>query len=73
MMPNFESLCPVGEQFFADDEGHVFAYGHYQVTVKGGEEVQVRFIHLWTVRGGKLVYLQQAADSHILQQALTAS
>jgi ketosteroid isomerase-like protein len=30
----------------------------------------VRFIHLWTVRDGKLARLQQAADSLVIDRAL---
>jgi uncharacterized protein len=45
--------------------------GHYHATPKGeDEEVQVRFIHLWTIRDGKLAHMQQAADSAVLRQAL---
>src|SRR6266568_1163577 len=36
MLPDFESFSAVAEQFYADDEGHVFAYGHYHATPKGG-------------------------------------
>jgi ketosteroid isomerase-like protein len=71
--PSYESFYAQGEQFYADDESHVFVYGHYHATPKGGQEVQVRFIHLWTVRDGKLAHMQQAADSYILRQALSAA
>ena len=70
MMPDFESYSAGAEEFFADDENHVFVYGHYHAITKSGEKADVRFIHLWTVRDGKLVHLRQAADSHVLQQAL---
>jgi ketosteroid isomerase-like protein len=72
IMPDHESFYAGAEQFYADDEDHVFVYGHYHATPKGGQEVQVRFIHLWTVHDGKLAHLQQAADSYILRQALGA-
>jgi hypothetical protein len=39
---------------------------------KGEQEVQVRFIHLWTIRDGKLARMLQAADSYILRHALNA-
>ncbi|TDU05930.1 hypothetical protein EDD99_4471 [Streptomyces sp. 846.5] len=31
----------------------------------------MRFIHLWTVRDGKLASIEQAADSRIAQQGVT--
>ncbi len=70
MLPDFESFSAVAEQFYADEEGHVFVYGHYHATPKGGSEVQVRFIHFWTVRDDTLAHLVQAADSYVLRQAL---
>lgn len=71
-MAYFESFSADAEGFYADEEGHVFVYGHYHARPKGGSEVQVRFIHFWTVRDGKLAHLVVVADSHILQQALGA-
>jgi ketosteroid isomerase-like protein len=72
LMPEYESFYAAAEQFYADDEDHVFVVGHYHPTPKGGQEMQVRFIHLWTIRDGKLAHLQQAADSYLLRQALGA-
>jgi ketosteroid isomerase-like protein len=69
LLGRFEAFYAVGEEFFADGE-HIVAFGHYEGTTKTGTEVRVRFIHLWTVRDGKLAHLRQAADSHVLQQAL---
>jgi hypothetical protein len=37
-----------------------------------GTKADVRFIHTWTITDGKLVHMQQAADSHVLQQALAS-
>jgi ketosteroid isomerase-like protein len=70
LLPRFESFYAEAEQYYADDEGHVLVLGHYHAVTKEGEKADVRFIHLWTVRDGKLAHLQQAADSHVLQQAL---
>jgi len=69
-MPNYESFGAVPEEFYADDEGHVFVFGHYHAETKTGNKADVRFIHLWTVRDGKAVSMRQAADSHVLQEAL---
>ena len=65
----FEAFYPVGEEFHADGD-HVTALGHYQGLTKTGENIQVRFIHLWTVRDGKLAHLRQAADSLVVDRAL---
>jgi ketosteroid isomerase-like protein len=72
LLPDYESFYAEGERFYADDEGHVFVYGHYHATPKGGEEMQVRFIHLWTVSGGKFTHLEQAADSYVVRAAQNA-
>lgn len=59
------------DEIYADDD-HVFALGQYHVTSKSGKTVTPRFIHLWTVRDGKLAHMQQAADSYVARQALDA-
>lgn len=66
----FASLHAVAEEYFADNEDHVFVLGHYDGVTEEGKTVEVRFIHLWTVRDGKLVHLRQAADSLVLDRAL---
>ncbi|MEV7390056.1 nuclear transport factor 2 family protein [Streptomyces sp. NPDC091215] len=70
LRPDFESLGTVPEHYYADADGHVFVLGHYHAETKSGHEADVRFIHLWTVRDGRIAGLVQAADSHVLQQAL---
>ncbi|MHB9857548.1 nuclear transport factor 2 family protein [Streptomyces sp. YIM S03343] len=70
MRPVYESFGSIAERYYADDDGHVFVLGHYQAETKTGNKADVRFIHLWTVRDGKITGLVQAADSHALQQAL---
>lgn len=70
MAPNYESFGAVPEEFYADDDNHVFVYGHYHAETKTGNKADVRFIHLWTLRDGKLARMRQAADSHLLQEAL---
>ena len=72
LLPNFESFGAQPEHFFADDDGHVFVYGHYHAVTTSGNTAEVRFIHLWTVSDGQLVHMQQAADSHVLQTALSS-
>jgi ketosteroid isomerase-like protein len=46
------------DQIYADEDGHVFALGHYPMTTKDGNTVLHRFIHLWTVGDGKLKQAQ---------------
>ncbi|MFJ8358411.1 nuclear transport factor 2 family protein [Streptomyces sp. NPDC093984] len=72
LMENFEAFYPVGEEYFADDEGHVFALGHYHAVTKKGNSADVRFVHIWTARDGKLVKLQQAGDSLVVDRVLNA-
>jgi ketosteroid isomerase-like protein len=65
----FDAFSAVGEEFYADGD-HVIALGHYEGTTKTGTDVRVRFIHLWTLRDGKLTRLRQAADSLVVDRAL---
>ena len=66
----WSSFHAQGEQFYADDDNHVFVLGHYHGTAKDGKTAAIRFIHLWTVRDGKLAHMQQAADSYVAREAL---
>jgi ketosteroid isomerase-like protein len=59
-----------GEQFYPDGDKHVFVAGHYHGTTKSGTSTTARFIHLWTIRDGKLAHMQQAADSLVIDRAL---
>ncbi|MER6976422.1 nuclear transport factor 2 family protein [Streptomyces carpinensis] len=68
LAPNFSSFGAVAEEYYDAGE-HVFVRGHYRAVSKSGQESDARFIHLWTVAGGKLTHLIQAADSHVVQQA----
>ncbi|MEU6419184.1 nuclear transport factor 2 family protein [Streptomyces spiralis] len=68
LAPHFAAFGAVAEEFY-DAGDHVFVHGHYRAVSKSGQASDARFIHLWTVRDGKLTRLIQAADSHIVQQA----
>ena len=70
IMPDFESFSAQPAQFFAAGDDHVFVVGHYHAVTNSGNTADVRFIHLWTVHDGQLTHMQQAADSHVLQEAL---
>ncbi|WP_049620617.1 nuclear transport factor 2 family protein [Frateuria defendens] len=71
-VPLFASWSTQAQAFYGDDENHVFVTGQYHGVTKSGKKADVRFIHLWTVRDGKLAALEQVADSHLVQQALAA-
>ncbi|MEU6373051.1 hypothetical protein [Streptomyces sp. NPDC046909] len=69
LAPRFTSFGAVAEEFYDADGDHVFVRGHCHAVSKSGAESDARFIHLWTVSGGKLTHLVQAADSHVVQLA----
>lgn len=70
LVPDYESFAAHAEQFFGADDDHVFVLGHYHAVGKAGTEADARFIHLWTIRDGKLAHLRQAADSHVVREVL---
>ncbi len=70
LVPLFNSWHAEAQEYYGDDENHVFVFGQYHGVTKDGNRADVRFIHLWTVRDGKLAALKQAADSHVVQRAL---
>ncbi|WP_405668123.1 nuclear transport factor 2 family protein [Streptomyces sp. NBC_01166] len=70
LQPLFASLGSVSEEYLAAGDDHVVVLGHYHATTAAGAQADARFVHVWTVRGGKLTRLRQTADSHVLQQAL---
>jgi len=72
LVPLVNSWAAVAEQYFPSDDDTVFVVGHYH-GVKGDQKADMRFIHQWTVRNGKLAALKQAADSHLAQQLLADS
>ncbi|MGW1725849.1 nuclear transport factor 2 family protein [Streptomyces sp. NPDC002306] len=69
-LERFDAFYPVGEEYYADGDDHVSVFGHYHAVTKAGESTDVRFIHLWTVRDGRLTQLRQVADSLVLDRAL---
>jgi ketosteroid isomerase-like protein len=67
--PLFSSWNTEALDYYGDDKNHVFVFGEYHGVTKEGKKVDIRFIHIWTVRDGKLAALQQVADSYVLQHA----
>lgn len=72
LMPSFDAFGAQAEQFFGDDQGHVFVLGRYEGVTHRGEAVEARFTHVWTVRNNKLAHLRQTADSYPLRAALAS-
>ncbi|KVC45591.1 hypothetical protein WS58_13550 [Burkholderia pseudomultivorans] len=66
----FASWSTDAQTYYGDDDNHVFVVGEYHGVTKTGHSADVRFIHVWTVRDGKLAALKQVADSHVVQRAL---
>jgi ketosteroid isomerase-like protein len=51
------------KEFFASED-HVFALGHYAWTIrKTGRKVASDWVHIFTVRNGKVVKLQEFTDT----------
>jgi uncharacterized protein len=51
------------------DDDRVLAIGTYRGDGENGA-VNVRFAHLWTVRGNKIARFEQFADTHTFRQAV---
>lgn len=65
-----QSMRAQPEWYMADGLGHVAVLGSYAATSTDGHSEQIRFVHVWTVEKGKLVQLQQTADTQILARIL---
>lgn len=64
----FVQLAARPEKFFADGAGHVTVLGHYAVEAEDDRSAPVRFHHLWTLADGRIVRLDQSADSLVLDR-----
>lgn len=69
-LPHFSSFLTEAQSWYGDEEGNVFVIGEYHGVTLYGKKADVRFIHHWTVKNGKLTSLKQVADSFILREAL---
>jgi ketosteroid isomerase-like protein len=68
-MADFNEFYAKGDEYFGSGD-HVIVLGHYFGVTKKGRKVQSRFAHFWTIREGKIVRLQQTADTLLIAQAL---
>src|SRR5262245_2628788 len=67
---DFESFVAVGSEFF-ESADRVIALGTYPGQAKEtGKAFTARFAHVWTLHGGKIIRLQQCADTVQLTRAL---
>ena len=57
---------------FLESDDHVIALGHYSGrAAQTGKRFSARFAHVWTLRNGFIVRLQQCADTVQIARALT--
>jgi ketosteroid isomerase-like protein len=68
-LADFDEFYAKGDEYFESGD-HVIVLGHYFGVTKRGQRVQSRFAHFWTIRDGKVVRLQQTADTLLIAQAL---
>ena len=66
---DFDEFYAKGDEYFESGD-HVIVLGRYFGVTKKGRKVQSRFAHFWTIRDGKIVRLQQTADTLLIAQAL---
>ena len=66
----FESFVAAGSEFIESGD-RIVALGTYSGRAKAtGKDFTARFAHVWTLQGGKIVRLQQCADTVQLIRAL---
>lgn len=70
LFEDFASFVAVGSEFFESGD-HVMALGTYTGRAKAtGKEFTARFAHVWTLQGGRIIRLQQCADTVQVVRAL---
>jgi hypothetical protein len=71
LFQDFEGFVAVGSEFFESGD-RVIALGNYTGRAKGtGKEFTARFAHVWTLRDGRIIRLQQCADTVQVTRALS--
>src|SRR5262252_2292034 len=68
-LADFDEFYAKGDEYFESGD-HVIVLGHYLGVSKKGRRLRSRFAHFWTIRDGKVVRLQQTADTLLIAQAL---
>ena len=70
LFQDFENFVAAGSEFFESGD-RVIVLGSYTGRAKAtGREFTARFAHVWTLQGGKIVRLQQCADTVQVTRAL---
>jgi uncharacterized protein len=70
LFQDFENFVAVGSEFFESGD-RVIALGTYTGRAKAtGKDFTARFAHVWTVQAGKIVRLQQCADTVQVTRAM---
>jgi ketosteroid isomerase-like protein len=70
LFTDFDEFVANGSEFFESGE-HVIALGNYSGRArKSGKRFTARFVHVWTLQDGRIVRLQQCADTIQLARAL---
>ncbi len=70
LFQDFESFVATGSEFFKSGD-RVIALGSYTGRAKAtGRDFTARFAHVWTLQGGKIIRLQQCADTVQVTRAL---
>ena len=71
LFTDFDEFVAEGTEFLESDE-RVIALGNYSGRArKTGKKFTARFAHVWTLKNGLIVRLQQCADTVQLARALT--
>src|SRR5262249_47555607 len=69
LFQDFENFVAQGSEFFESGD-HGIALGHYVGRAKAtGRDFTARCAHVWTLQGGKIIRLQQCADTVQLVRA----
>jgi ketosteroid isomerase-like protein len=70
LFTDFDEFAANGSEFFESGE-HVIALGSYSGRARRtGKRFTARFAHVWTLRDGLIIRLQQCADTVQLARAL---
>jgi len=71
LFQDFERFVAAGSEFFESGD-RIIALGSYTGRAKAtGRDFTARFAHVWTLKGGKIIRLQQCADTVQVTRALT--
>ena len=70
LFQDFENFVATGSEFFESGD-RVIALGAYTGRAKAtGRDFTARFAHVWTLQGGRIIRLQQCADTVQVVRAL---